>query len=114
MALLPVTAIAGAAGTAQVRIQHGRSGLQWVVSQISVQSIPLRTGATVTVNLNGQYWTSTSVLPATASGQPFITLNASDLLTADFAFLTVGDSAILNLFYVETHWGNADNVGNVV
>lgn len=114
MPLLPATAVANAGGIAQVRIQHSRSGIQWVVSQMSVQSQPLRSGAAVTINLNGQFVTNSPFLPQTASGQPFITLNASDLITADFSFLTLGDVAILNLFYVETHWGNAENVGNVV
>jgi hypothetical protein len=114
MPLLPATAKAVAGGTAQVRIQHNRSGLQWVVSQLSVESNPLRTGATATIKLNGQFVSDTPFLPQTASGQPFITLNASDLLTADFAFLTVNDVAILNIFYVETYWGNAPYVGGVV
>jgi hypothetical protein len=108
------TARAGVAGTAQVRVQQNRSGIQWVLSQFSCDSVPQRAAASVTVKLNGQYVTSSPFLPQTASGQPFITLNASDVLTADFAGLTNGDVAIFNLFYAETHWGNADNVGNVV
>jgi len=114
MAAFPGTAIAGAAGTAQVRIQHARSGIVWVVSQIGVTSSTLRSGSTATVSLNGQYITSAQFLPQSAQGQPFITLTGADVLTIDFAGLTSGDTAIANLLYEEGLWGQQRYLGTVV
>lgn len=92
-------------GTAVVRIQHNRSGIVWVVSQIAVESIPARPAANATIRRNGRYITSTATLPASAQGQPFYQLNASDLIEVSFANLGVGDNAIVSLLYTEDIWG---------
>jgi hypothetical protein len=104
---------ANAAGIAVCRFQLNRSGVVWVVSQISVRTSPARQNTSVTITRNGQTMTTTSVVPATAGGQPFYRLNNSDVLEATYTGLTVGDSAITTLSYSESLWGQP-NDGNVI
>lgn len=104
---------ANAAGIAVARFQLNRSGIVWVVSQIAVRTSPPRPNAAVTVTRNGQTMTTSSVVPATAGGQPFYRLNNSDVLEATFTGLTLNDDAIVTLSYSESLWGQP-NDGSVV
>lgn len=100
------SARADASGNATVRIQHNRSGIVWVVSQIAVENTPTTpSAAKAIVRRNGRYLTSTSIVPASAQGQPFYALNAPDVLEIDFSNVPVGDTAIVTLSYQETLWG---------
>lgn len=104
---------ANALGIATINVQHNKSGIIWVVSQISVESSPVRPAANVAVTRNGRPMTTTAVVPATASGQPFYRLNASDILTLTYRNLTSGDTAIATISYSETLWGQF-NDGSVI
>lgn len=104
---------ADATGTAVVPIQHNRSGIVWVVSQIGVRSNPARPAGSVRIARNGQELMTSAILPATAGGYPFYQLTSMDILTVTVANLTAGDTAIVTASYQESLWGQA-NSGNVV
>lgn len=107
MADFSASARVPAAGTTcQVRIQHNRSGIDWVVSQISVETIPATPAGLAVVRRNGRYLTDTTQLPAGAQGQPFYKLSASDVLTIDFSNLVAGTTAICTVSYQEGTWGS--------
>lgn len=100
------TAIAIAGGTATVDITPVPGGLQWIVWQFTVETIPVRGAAQATVRRNGRYLTSTIVgSSSSAQGPPSLQLAPSDELTCTWVGLTVGDEAILTLFYEETEMG---------
>lgn len=101
---------AGAAGTATVRISPSKSGIQWAIAQISVECIPARVTQQVTMRKNGNYYTSSAVMPSVASGTPAMLLQATDTLTADFLGCTAGDSCIVTIYYTESQWGTVPRV----
>lgn len=97
---------ADASGNATVTIQHNRSGIVWVVSQIAVEKSPdTPSAARAIIRRNGRYLTSTSIVPASAQGQPFYALNAPDTLEIEFSNLSVGDTGVVTVSYQETLWG---------
>lgn len=107
------SARAASNGAATVLIQHNKSGIVWVVSQISVRSDPVRNTASCRVSRNGQQLTSSALVPSTAAGQPFYRLNAADALEIAFANLQSGDFAYVTVSYSETQWGQY-NDGTVI
>lgn len=105
MTMLSLSATADATGKATVEITPNKSGVQWTVAQIGVETIPVRPAGNATTRLNGRYVTSTAVLPSSAGGQPFINIQPIDKLSIDFVGLTAGDSCIVSVFYNESLWG---------
>lgn len=105
MAARPYTARAGAAGTCTVTIRPELSGVQWTIAQIGVETQPARVTAQATTRMNGNYLTSTAVMPSTSSGVPAVNLQASDTLTFDFIGMTSGDTAVVTIYYTESPWG---------
>lgn len=105
---------AGASGTATLTIS-GESiptGVVWVVSQISIETLPVRTTASATVRLNGRYISSSAQGSASsAQGPPYISLTSHDVLTIVWTGLTLNDSCIGTLLYNEHIWG--ESLGNV-
>lgn len=94
---------AAANGAATLTLQPVPTGLEWIVSQTSVESIPARNGSSITIRKNGRYITSTplSLGAAAASGPPSIMLTSHDVLTLVFAGMTAGDTCIGTLLYTE-------------
>lgn len=114
MAITSVTAIANSAGTATVTYQHGKAGIQQVISQISVESIPKRLGSQAEVRLNGRYVTSTNAgSNQSASGPPYLVLDSFDTITVTWTGLTSGDQAILTLFLTERLWTSTTSTQEV-
>lgn len=107
------SARAASNGIATVLVQHNKSGLQWVVSQISVRSDPVRNAAKCEVKRNGQQMATSALVPSTASGQPFYRLNAADALEIVFSNLQSGDFAYVTVSYSEAQWGQY-NDGTVI
>lgn len=105
MTVLSQSAQAGANGAATVTVAVNKSGIQWVVAQMSVEARPASPNGVCTVRMNGNYYTSTATLPATAGGQPALTLQAQDALTFEFSALTPGTTGVVTIWYVETPWG---------
>lgn len=107
------SARADAAGEATCLIQHNKSGLIWIVSQLAVESIPERSAARTFVYRNDRFLTSSSIVPASAQGKPFYRLNAGDKLEVRFDNLTSGDTAIVTVSYNEAEWGSTE-AGDIV
>jgi hypothetical protein len=110
MAKASFTAIAGSTGTATVTVVPNKSGIQWTIGQIGLESIPQNGNASAIVKLNGRYVTSSNVIPASASGVPAVNLEYIDTMTVDFSGLNSGEQAIVNIFYNESLWGTVPNV----
>lgn len=110
MTALTKSAQAGAAGTATVNISPDKSGIQWAVAQISVECRPSRVTQQVTTRFNGNYYSSSAVLPSVASGAPAQMLQAVDILSFDFIGCTAGDSCIVSIYYTESQWGTMPRV----
>lgn len=107
--------VTAASGIAQLDFVHGKSGVQWIVSQISNSTSPFRVGSTVTVKRNGRYLTSTPLASGdSASGPPAYLLNASDVLSLIFTGMTVGDQVEGTLFYDEKAWSPNPTGGGIV
>lgn len=105
---------AGANGTATVTVsgESVPSGIIYVVSQLSVETLPVRTTATATVRKNGRYLSSTAQGSASsAQGPPYISLSSHDILTITWTGMTLNDSCIATLLYNEHVWG--DPLGDV-
>lgn len=100
---------AGSSGTATVTVS-GESiptGMIWVVSQISIETIPSRVTASATVRKNGRYLTSSAQGSASsAQGPPYISLSSHDVLTVTWTGLSLNDSCIATLLYNEHIWGS--------
>lgn len=109
MAATPFTATAGSDGTCTVTVSPYKAGIQWTVGQTAIESLPTRTGATCITKLNGNLLTSSQVIPATAGGQPAINMQATDIMTFEFAGLTAGDTAKVTVYYNESAWGTPPN-----
>lgn len=103
------TATAKADGTCTVNISPDKSGIQWTVGQTTVETNPFRGTAQCTTRFNGRYVTSSAVLPATAGGSPAINLQAMDVLSFDMVGMTLGDVAVVTIYYTESKWGTDPN-----
>jgi hypothetical protein len=110
MTILSQSATAGANGQAVVTITPGKSGIQWAIGQMSVESSQGSQTGQVFIRVNGKLYTSASFLPMAASGQPALLLQGADIMTATFTGLTAGDSGIVNCWYNESLWGTVPKV----
>lgn len=110
MTALSSSAQAAADGTATVNISPSKSGIQWAVAQITAECKPSRNTQQVTVRVNGNYYTSSAVLPSTASGAPAQMLQATDTMSFAFSGCTAGDSCIVTIYYTESPWGTTPRV----
>jgi len=106
MTALPITATADASGKASCLIALNKSGLNWIVWQVSVESIPVRSSANAVLRRNGIFVSSTIVGSASsAQGPPAFLLHQGDLLTVDWIGMTSGDECIATAFYEEVPIG---------
>lgn len=107
--------VTAASGTSQIDFQHGKAGVQWIVSQMANSTSPFRVGSVMTVNRNMRYVTSTPLAGGdAATGPPFLLLNAADVLSFIFTGMTVGDYITVTLYYAERPWSNNPVGGDVV
>lgn len=113
MTALSLSATANAAGNAVVTVTPNKSGIQWAIAQMSVESRPQSVNGSCNVTFNGNYYTSTATLPSTAGGQPAITLQSQDKLEFTFAGLTPGATGVVTAYYRETAWGDIPDVSVV-
>lgn len=115
MADTSLTATANSSGIAVVSFAHNKSGLRWIVWQLTVETIPVRGGAQATIRRNGRYITSTIVgSGSSAQGPPALKMEPNDVLTCTWTGLTAGDEAILLFLYEEVPWGNAGSTFGLV
>lgn len=107
--------IVGPSGSATIRFQHSKTGLNWVVSQIANFTNPFRVGSALTVQRNGGYITSTPLASGdAATGPPFLLLTASDYLDFIFTGMNQGDQVGAAIFYTEEQWSEHPTGGYVV
>lgn len=108
------SAVVPASGSATIRFQHYKTGLQWIISQLTNSTSPFRVGSVLTVQRNGGYITSTPLASGdAATGPPFLKLDASDYLDFIFTGMAQGDQVIAAIFYTEEEW-TANPVGGVI
>ena len=103
---LPVSAIADSTGTAVVTLPPVQGGLKWIIWQITVETIPVRTGNQATVRRNGRYISSTVTgSNASAQGPPALNYNPNDVVTVTWTGMTQGDECIATILYEEAPFG---------
>jgi hypothetical protein len=104
-----------ASGTVVISFQHYKTGLQWIISQLSNSTNPFRVGSVLTVDRNGGFITNTPLASGdSAAGPPYLLLNASDSLNFTFTGMTAGDVCIASIFYTEGEWSDNPMGGLVV
>lgn len=108
--------IAKADGTCQAVVNDGPpKGLVWVIAQISIETTVFRAGATAVIRRDGRFVANSSLASSdTAYGPPPIMQNHNGAVTCDWAGLTVGDQAIMTIFYDEQDNGAKPNPDFVV
>jgi hypothetical protein len=95
-----------AATTDTLRIDGPASGLQWIIWQLSVETIPFEAGATVIVRRNGRLITSSvSGGRAAAQGPPAVKLTNSDVLDITWQGVAIGDELVCTLMVESVFWG---------
>lgn len=94
------------------------TGINWIVSQVSVEVV--LSGQTVTqtvsafVRLNGRLITATNQgAGAGAGGYPFFVIKSGDRFVVSFANAPVGYSAVVTVFYNEREAAQTNIVGVV-
>lgn len=96
-----------ATGTSSQILTLGQppSGLQWIVWQLTVQTIPFEAGATAIVKRNGLYITSSvSGGRASAQGPPALRFLDTDVYTVQWDGVNSGDELICVILFEETQW----------
>lgn len=107
MAQLVRSVTADANGAGSVNFNQLPTGIQWIVYQTTVETIPQGVGCSAYVKLNGRLVSSTPFgSSASASGPPAITINPGE----DFSVMWEGApplaSLIATLLYQEVTYGN--------
>lgn len=105
-----LSAIADATGTAVVTISPAKSGIQWAIGQLSVESVQGSQTGQATVRVNGRLYMSAQFLPMVASGTPALMLQGPDISLVTFTGLTPGDVGEVAFWYNESPWGTVPNV----
>jgi hypothetical protein len=109
------TGTADGTGIATVQVPGPPSGRQWIVWQISVGTVPARSGVTATITRNGRYLTSTIVGGgSSAQGPPALLVAPTDNLVCVWNGLTTGDESIITLWYEETAFGQSGSTFGLV
>lgn len=112
---LTISQKVGASGLARLDFIHGKTGIQWIVSQLSNSTSPFRVGSTLSIQRNNLYVTSTPLASGdTATGPPFLLLNAADVLSFIFSGMTSGDQVLATIYYSEHLWSPNPQGGVVV
>lgn len=101
--------------TVTVQCNHNKQNVQWIVWQMSVESSDTSTeGEVRSVRRNGRLLTSSFIIPASAQGPPAISLDGSDNLEVEFVGMSVGEEAIVTLFFMEVQVGTPPSAYAVV
>lgn len=102
----PFTTNADSTGTAVLTIPAPVSGRRWIIWQMTVETIPVRSGSQATIRRNSRYITSTvSASGSSAQGPPALAFNPGDILTVTWTGMTQGDECICTVLYEEVGAG---------
>jgi hypothetical protein len=94
------SALADSTGTGTITFAPVQGGLQWIIWQIAVETIPVRTGNTATLRRNGRYISSTVTgSSASSQGPPALAYNPGDTMTMTWTGMTEGDECIVTVLY---------------
>lgn len=111
MPTLTRSVVADAAGSGSVDFSDVPTGIQWIVWQTSVETIPQGTGCSAYVKLNRRLVTSTAFgSSSAASGPPAITISPGDSFTVDWVGAPVGSALVGTLMYDEVPYGHRPSV----
>jgi hypothetical protein len=103
---LPSSGLADSTGTCVVTLAEPQGGLRWIIWQMTVETIPVRSGAQATIRRNGRYITSTiSASGSSAQGPPALAFNPGDVITVTWTGMTQGDECIVTTLYEEAQAG---------
>jgi hypothetical protein len=94
------------ATTDTLHIDGPASGLQWILWQFSVETIPFEPGASAVVRRNGRLLAATNIGGRTdRQGPPAIQITNSDALDITWQGVRVGDELLCTLLVETTQWG---------
>lgn len=103
---LPTSALSNSAGVATVTLPQPQGGIRWIIWQLTVETIPVVTGAQATVRRNGRYITSTVAgSGSSAQGPPALAYNPGDQLQVIFTNAGVNTECVVTLLYEEAPAG---------
>lgn len=99
--------VADASGSGTVTFNELPTGIQWIVYQTSVETIPVGVGCSAYIRKNGRLISSTPFgSSSSAAGPPAITINPGDDFSVDWEGAPVGSSLVATIFYTEVQYGN--------
>lgn len=111
MSTLSRAANADSTGAATVRFSDLPTGLQWIVWQTSVETIPQGTGVSAYIKNNGRLVTSTAFgSSSAASGPPAITINPGDQFEVSWVGAPPFAACVATLLYNEVPYGQRPSV----
>jgi hypothetical protein len=106
MTQLTRASTADSSGTATVAFDQLPTGIQWIVWQTSVETIPQTTGCSAYIKMNGRLVTSTQFgSSSAASGPPAITINPGDQFVISWIGAPASGSCIATILYDEVPYG---------
>jgi hypothetical protein len=106
MTILTRSVTADSAGAATVSFDQLPTGIQWLVWQTSVETIPQGVGVSAYITMNGRLVTSTPFgSSSAASGPPAITISPGDQFTVRWAGAPAGCSCVATILYDEVPYG---------
>jgi hypothetical protein len=92
--------VVAAAGTATITVKSAGQ-MPWIVSQISIEMGSAPVGATCAIRKNGSIITPMIAASDVASGEPYIQLLYTDVLTVEWAGCTPGQIGKATVLYSE-------------
>jgi hypothetical protein len=106
MTFLTRSVTADSSGAAAVSFDQLPTGIQWLVWQTSVETIPQGVGCSAYIKMNGRLVTSTPFGGSSAaSGPPAITISPGDQFVVSWVGAPVGGSCVATLLYDEVPYG---------
>lgn len=115
MAILTRSVTADSSGNGTVTIAEVPTGIQWVVSQVGIETVPAGTAVPAVIRLNGRFVTSSANASSDAAqGPPYITINPGDQLTITWSGAPSRCSLIANIYLTEYPYGQINPNAQVV
>lgn len=111
MPTLTRSVTASSAGAGSVDFSDVPTGVQWIVWQTSVETLPQGVGCSAYIKLNRRLVTSTAFgSSSAASGPPAVTISPGDTYTIEWLGAPAGSSLIGTLMYNEVPYGQRPSV----
>lgn len=116
MSDLPRTVTANAQGAGTITFADVPTGVEWVISQIGIETLPfVAAGCSAVVRKNGRFVTSSNQAgSASAGGQPYFLCRAGDSYTVEFTGGPANGSLVAVLYYNEQRAGTSQGQVGVI